>query len=34
MAMINIMQKFMTVNVTIKTSVLTVMAINIASNGH
>ena len=34
MVMINIMQKFMTISVTVKTSVLTVMAINIASNGH
>ena len=34
MAMINIMQKFMTINVNIKTSILTVIAINIASNGH
>ena len=34
MAMINIMQKLVTINVTIKTSILTVMAINIASNGH
>ena len=32
--MINIMQKSMTINVTIKTSILIVKAINIASNGH
>ena len=34
MAMINNMQTFMTINVTIKTSMLMVMAFNIASNGH
>ena len=28
------MQEFMTINVTIKTSIFTVMVINIASNGH
>ena len=28
------MQKFIIIDVTVKTSVLTVMAINIASNGH
>ena len=34
MAMINIMQNVMTINVMIQTSIFTVIAINTASNGH
>ena len=34
MGMINIMQICMTINVTIKTSILTVVATNITFNGH